>query len=178
MSANRASDHKNLIAERVDHAPAGHPSGAPQRMKMIGQQATSFSRPSGRGRLVSGAVSSRTSVVRVSLRTPDCRSGPCPSGRERKHTEQIACLAGTSVGFSKGFGQLEDSAGRRMRENRPPLAGSPALAVGASLRGYEVGHSGKASKLSFHFPSAWVRRYFPFGPLTTPISARFPSARV
>ena len=31
----------------------------------------------------------------------------------------------------------------------------------------------KASRLSFHLPSAYVRTYFPFWPFTTPTSARF-----
>src|SRR5665213_1803252 len=39
-------------------------------------------------------------------------------------------------------------------------------------------HSGRASRLSFHSPSAWVLTYLPFGPLTTPTSARVPPTSV
>src|SRR6266850_1487422 len=55
--------------------------------------------------------------------------------------------------------------------NKPPLG----AAITPTNR---QRHSESASKLSFHCPSAWVRKYWPLGPLTTPTSARLPPTKV
>ncbi len=54
----------------------------------------------------------------------------------------------------------------------------PADSRAVGWRHLYSGHSSNASRLSFQYPFEYVRRYGPFGPSTTPISARLPFTEV